>query len=406
MRLFLFTNFFPFKGSEPFLVNEFNYTGTYFPKIDILPLYGFIEDKTVKAVVHKPIFEKFKATQILYKGLFNLKKFGHHFKEALKLGLFWQPKKLYWNISGCFIARAFQNHAIFNQIVEQSKIEKCILYFYWGDGMVNAIPYLAEKANMVNLKIIIRFHGSDLYEHFKSNYSPLRKEIFKHAQLLCTVSELGKSYLIQKYPEVRSKVQVSKLGVAKNTFKETGSTETINIVSASSVIPLKRVKLIFESLQLTNSKINWHHFGAGEGLGELAEIVKKARPSLSVKLHGLVTNQTILDFYKQNPVHLFINLSTSEGIPVSIMEAYSFGIPAIATNVGGTGELVNNHNGRLINVDSNAQSIAKTIDELIQLPVEEFTELKKEAYRMFESDFSAEKNYPLFYEKILEHRTL
>ncbi len=402
MRLFLFTNFFPFKGSEPFLVNEFNYTGTYFSKIDILPLYGRIQDTSIKAVVHKPVIEKFKATQILSKGLINFKKFGHHFKEALKLGLIWQPKKLYWNISGCLISRAFQNHPIFNLIIAQSKTESCVLYFYWGDGMVNAIPYLAEKANMANVKIVIRFHGSDLYEHFKSNYAPLRKEIFKHASLLCTVSELGKNYLIQKYPEVQSKIQVSKLGVAKNAFKELGSLETINIVSVSSVIPLKRVNLIFESLQRTNAKINWHHFGAGEGFGELTEIVKKARQNLSVKLHGLVTNQVILDFYKQNPVHLFINLSTSEGIPVSIMEAYSFGIPAIATNVGGTGELVNNHNGRLINVESDPQNVANTIEELIQLPDKEFTNLKKEAYRKFENDFSAEKNYPMFYERMLK----
>jgi glycosyltransferase involved in cell wall biosynthesis len=404
MRLFLFTNFFPFKGSEPFLVNEFNYTHTYFSNIDILPLYGQLEDTSIKAIVHQPVFEKFKATQILSKGLFNSKNFGYHFKEVLQLGLIWQAKKLYWNISGCLIARAFQNHPIFNLIIKQSKTETCVLYFYWGDGMVNAIPYLVEKANVVNLKIVIRFHGSDLYEHFKSNYSPLRKEIFKHVNLLCTVSETGKNYLIQKYPEVQSKIFVSKLGVAKNEFKSLNSSETITIVSASSIIPLKRVKLIFESLQLTKTKINWHHFGAGEGLRELTEIVKNARQSLSVKLHGLVTNQVILNFYKQNPVHLFINLSTSEGIPVSIMEAYSFGIPAIATNVGGTGELVNNNNGRLINVDCDAQSIAKTIEELIQKPVEEFTKLKEEAHRKFESDFSAEHNYPLFYEKMLEFK--
>jgi glycosyltransferase involved in cell wall biosynthesis len=72
--------------------------------------------------------------------------------------------------------------------------------------------------------------------------------------------------------------------------------------------------------------------------------------------------------------------------------------------VGGTGELVNNNNGRLINVDCDAQSIAKTIEELIQKPVEEFTKLKEEAHRKFESDFSAEHNYPLFYEKMLEFK--
>ena len=35
-----------------------------------------------------------------------------------------------------------------------------------------------------------------------------------------------------------------------------------------------------------------------------------------------------------NDFDLFVNMSLSEGIPVSIMEAISFGIPIIATNVG------------------------------------------------------------------------
>jgi len=45
----------------------------------------------------------------------------------------------------------------------------------------------------------------------------------------------------------------------------------------------------------------------------------------------------VLNYYASNPVDVFINTSSSEGLPVSIMEAMSFGIPVIATNVGGTG---------------------------------------------------------------------
>ena len=44
------------------------------------------------------------------------------------------------------------------------------------------------------------------------------------------------------------------------------------------------------------------------------------------------------DVYKRQaqPYHVFLNVSSSEGVPVSIIEAMSFGIPCIATNVGGT----------------------------------------------------------------------
>lgn len=405
MQLFLFTNFFPLKRSEPFLVNEFEYTKQYFSSINILPLYGVLENEKIdNAVIHKPIFKAFKTTQLIFEGLFNLSSVKYHLKEVLNQNLLFKPKKLYWNISGCFIARAFQKHPIFNLIIQKSKTQKCVLYFYWGDGMVNAIPYLLEKATKQNLKIIIRFHGSDLYENFKSNYSPLRNLIFTNADLLVTISEAGKTYLCSKYPKHESKIYLSRLGVLSqiNAIANYNKTDVITIVSVSNIIPLKRVNLIFESLQHIKSKINWHHFGAGKGFEDLNQKIKNnSSANLKINLHGFVANTEIINFYKSTQVDLFINLSTSEGIPVSIMEAYSFGIPAIATNVGGTAELVSNKNGRLIDVTLDAIAIAKTIEELISLPITEFNLLKKEAYQTIELNFSTEKNYKHFYEMIL-----
>jgi len=48
-----------------------------------------------------------------------------------------------------------------------------------------------------------------------------------------------------------------------------------------------------------------------------------------------------------------MNLSETEGIPVSIMEAQSAGVPILATNLGGTSEIVNNENGFLVEKDFN-----------------------------------------------------
>ncbi len=405
MQLFLFTNFFPLKQSEPFLVNEFEFTKKYFKKITVLPLYGVLDDKTtIDANVLQPLFKSFKTKNLIFGGLLNLSSIKFHLKEVFAQNLLFKPKKLYWNISGCFIARRFQNHPIFNLIIQKSKTEQCVLYFYWGDGMVNAIPYLLEKANKNNLKLIIRLHGSDLYENFKSNYSPLRNLIFSKVDLITTISNTGKNYLSTKYPQFKNKISLSRLGVLSqlNTISNYSKTDVFTIISVSNIIPLKRVNLIFESLLHLNLKINWHHFGFGSGFDELTKKIKNnSNKNITINLHGYVSNSDLINFYKSNQVDLFINLSTSEGIPVSIMEAYSFGVPAIATNVGGTAELVNNRNGRLIDLTSNSKAIAKIIEELISLPKEEFILLKKEAYQTFESGFSAEKNYQLFYEMVL-----
>ncbi|NCO54621.1 MAG: glycosyltransferase, partial [Bacteroidetes bacterium] len=69
-------------------------------------------------------------------------------------------------------------------------------------------------------------------------------------------------------------------------------------------------------------------------------------------------------------VDLFINVSESEGIPVSIMEALSAGIPVIATNVGGTNEIVNNDVGFLIDKEFEINTAVNIINNYLNSPIE------------------------------------
>jgi glycosyltransferase involved in cell wall biosynthesis len=72
---------------------------------------------------------------------------------------------------------------------------------------------------------------------------------------------------------------------------------------------------------------------------------------------GRVKNEVIMTYYATNPIDLFINVSEVEGVPVSVMEAFSFGIPCFATDVGGTGEIVNETNGYLASKDFNISEL-------------------------------------------------
>ena len=60
-------------------------------------------------------------------------------------------------------------------------------------------------------------------------------------------------------------------------------------------------------------------------------------------------------------IDLMLNTSSSEGVPVSIMEAYFHGIPVVATDVGGNNEIVLEKH--IISPDSNSEDIAKIINE-------------------------------------------
>lgn len=133
--------------------------------------------------------------------------------------------------------------------------------------------------------------------------------------------------------------------------------------------------------------------------------VEKADSSLknsSVRcfLPGQLAPPEIFNFYKSMPVDLFLTVSANEGIPVSIMEAQSFGIPVIATAVGGIPEIVNNINGLLLSANPSPLEIAEAIFKAFS---EKEIWGKKRMYsrRNWEENYNAEKNYNAFAAELL-----
>ena len=111
--------------------------------------------------------------------------------------------------------------------------------------------------------------------------------------------------------------------------------------------------------------VAWHHFGGGDFTG-VNSILEKEVPNLEVKLWGQTDNLEVMEFYRKNHVDFFVNLSLSEGVPVSIMEAMSFGIPVIATAVDGTPEaVIDGETGLLVSLDE-AQDSERLAERVLQ----------------------------------------
>jgi glycosyltransferase involved in cell wall biosynthesis len=121
----------------------------------------------------------------------------------------------------------------------------------------------------------------------------------------------------------------------------------------------------------------------------------------SFELKGETENENILDFYNSNFVDLFINLSTHEGIPVSIMEAFSAGIPVLATNVGGVGEIVDENCGFIIEKEFNVDLVAKKLEVFLKASKEIKTVKRRNARLQWEKKYNAEKNYNNFYKQVV-----
>jgi len=278
-----------------------------------------------------------------------------------------------------------------------------IFYTYWLIGVSSGMAF--TKMHYPEIKLISRAHAWDLYqERYELDYIPFRKEIFRYLNKLFVISEYGKQYLIKRYPTSESIYTVAKLGVEDPKFSAKSSNDGIlRIVSCSYVSPIKRIDLIIRGLaefsQLRPTvRIKWVHLGYGPLLPKIKDFSKEYLPK-NIEFSSPGFLQSVMQFYKNNPVDIFINTSASEGIPVSIMEAQSCAIPVIATSVGGTPEIVSNTVGVLLDENPTPLEIASAICTILDEP-EQFKQKKLNSKKNWDANYNAERNFSSFAEQL------
>lgn len=276
-----------------------------------------------------------------------------------------------------------------SQINDLKKKNKSIFYYYWGTGWSYSLNYI--KKNPSN-KYFVRMHGGEAFLERNQGYIPLRKQVFENADIILTISNLLRTYIHDTYRIEYKKLKLSRLGTNYLGLNPTNNSSAITIVSVANLIKLKRIDLLISILkEITDKKIEWYHFGEGP---EECIILDRAKnelpPNICFNYSKRIKNTGLLHFYKKVPIDCFINLSLHEGLPVSIMEAMSFGIPVIATNAGATNEIVNNSNGLLIPINFDLNEVRK---EILNLKSKEWIEKRQFAKIKWEEEFSSQKNY-------------
>lgn len=289
-------------------------------------------------------------------------------------------------------------------IIRDNKIKTDDQVFLYSYRMnTGALTIIKTKGYFSNAQCIARAHGVDLYEYrHKHDYIPFRRKILKGLNTLYCISDDGRNY-VARYPFAHCRVVVSRLGTADNGIEiKKDYTELEHmplIVSCSRISPEKRIERIIDALTLIDNEIKWVHIGGGDQFDELKMYAHKKlseKNNVKYEFFGNTSNDDVIKFYRNNYIDGFVNVSSVEGIPVSIMEACSFGIPVIATNVGGTGEIViDGYNGYLLPADFDNELLASKINLLISNN-EHTDHIRRNARKEWECKFNEEHNYKLF----------
>ena len=288
--------------------------------------------------------------------------------------------------------------------------DEVVVYSFWLLQTAHCAgflkQYLKEKFHC-KVVAISRAHGYDLYEYrYKTDYLPFRKTILKELDFVYPCSYDGVKYLQKRYHQYKDKIQCSYLGTFDKGKNCQLSGNCFIIVTCSRIISIKRLKLIAKALAILEKQgvidLEWFCIGEGNLKKELINYCKKNLSKITVQFLGYLTNDMLLDFYNKQHIDAFINVSSSEGLPVSIMEAQSMGIPVIATDVGGTSEIVNNDNGMLITSNPTPQEVADAIMKIKNMDDKERNMKRISNRKNWEEKFDATINYTKFHENNIQ----
>lgn len=253
-------------------------------------------------------------------------------------------------------------------------------------------------ASGLNCKVIFTVHGWSFTDGISSRF---RKKVFKYiekivaplADLYICVSNYDKqiAYREKVLNPNKNKVVVVHNGAPLN--KDCASFSTNNISKITKFIMVARFSNQKDQIGLikacgllsSEDKFRLTFVGSGPNLEKCKALVQKMGLENSIQFLGFKRN--VNTYLKKNDV--FVLSTHYEGLPISIIESMSVGMPIIASNVGGNKELVfNKKNGFLVN---NEKELVRALKYFIDNK-KEIIRMGKNSQKIYLRDFTLSKN--------------
>ncbi|WP_201007490.1 glycosyltransferase [Paenibacillus glycanilyticus] len=278
------------------------------------------------------------------------------------------------------------------------------LYSYWLHLQAYAAVKVSKKLRpKIDIRSISRGHRFDVYEYAAGGYIPFRNYILNGLDEVHSISQDGVNYLTKNYNFDQEKLKISRLGTEDNGIRISPKGICLKLLSCSWMRPVKRNGLILEALKELDFEVEWTHIGDGEEFNKIqSEISKLSNKKIKCNLLGNLNNEQVINYYKENDFNVFINVSSNEGVPVSIMEAMSFGKVILATDVGGTREIVKSgSNGLLLPEQLSSNELAEKIKEIFEMSEEAYINMCYESRDIWQRQCNSQRNYVSFYSDLL-----
>ena len=313
-------------------------------------------------------------------------------------------RRVFSFVAGAKLTRRMHNWLKTNRV----SADEVVCNTFWFNEITMGLSLVKET--LPSLRVVSRAHGYDLYEELYGDW-PCRSRAIEFLEGLFPDSDIGVDYLRRKYPQFKEKYEAALLGVKDpGGVAKPSEDGVLRLVSCSNFHPVKRIDLLFESvisaaIKRPAQRIEWAHFGGAEEIREqyTYRVANKFPANAKGSFPGYQTQRDLIQTYLSTPVDAFLNVSSTEGTSVAMMEAVSCGIPVIATAVGGNVEVVREKNGFLLSENPAPDEIADALLNICDQR-EEWLKKRQGSREIWQERYNETINFEAFAQKLVEIR--
>jgi len=187
--------------------------------------------------------------------------------------------------------------------------------------------------------------GPFLYGHMKTKkdtefWVKRIRRVVRNADCIVTNSNSTKDDLLSLFPQVENRVFVTPLGIDHFASEKSGESPGKHILNVGTVEPRKNIDGLLRAYSVLSTRRDIPPLVIagmdGFKAGEYKELAVKLNIDQKVRFSGYISDKELVKLYSEavclvHPAHY-------EGFGFTVPEAFTWGLPVVASDTGGIGE--------------------------------------------------------------------
>jgi glycosyltransferase involved in cell wall biosynthesis len=270
--------------------------------------------------------------------------------------------------------------------------ENDLFHVHFGQNFVAFQKLFLE----INNPVIVSFHGLDASEYIRKMGKDCYNVLFTRVDLITTPSYEMQNVLLSIGCN-KEKMIVHRYGVNTNKFvpQEKFDQKGITILTVARLVEKKGIEYSIKAFAEINSdNAVYKIIGEGPLENELKKMVAQLGINNKVLFLGPMSNDEIVNEMKNTDIYILTSITASngdkEGLPVTLIEAQSTGIPVVSTIHAGIPELIIDNQTGFLCKEKDIKCISDKLNILINKP-DIRRKFSKQAREKVTEEFDIEK---------------